>query len=204
MSRNGVLPSSHYPDYLRQDLRIGETNVHPLAATLDEVFSSWFLLAQKSAHALLPQAWSDEACEAALEYHGLETKSLSPESRRELFRALPQIFGLKGTLAGIERLAAFYFSKATAQRGRADRAQGLGERIQLPLLALDLAAQDSLVIVRISSEASGSQIQEFTRNARLLMPDSFEILVAPEPAEPSTDRVGLAIGNGVRLERRRL
>jgi len=204
MSHKAVHPSAYLPDYLRQDLKIGEPDAHPLAAALDEVFTKWFLLAQKSAHSLVPQAWSEERCEEALEYHGFQTKFLTPEMRRLLFRALPRLFALKGEVASIESLASFYFGLVQVQRGRHEQAQGLAERTQLPLRATDLGARDRLLIVRIPREASREEIAEFIANAKRLLPDTFEVTVAANLAEPSTERREMQVGKGIRLERRRL
>lgn len=204
MSPNGIVPSSHYPDYLRQDLRVGEPDAHPLAAALDEVFAKWFLLAQKSAHGLLPRAWSDENCDLALEHHGFVTASLAPSVRREFFRALPELFAMKGDVRGIELLASYYFLGARVQRGRTDAVKGLGNGIRLPLRAVDVSARDNLIIVRHAGAADAAAIAEFTMNAKRLLPDHFDLLVATEPVAPSAERKEMQIGKGIRLERRRL
>jgi len=203
MSPKSILPSAHYPDYLRQDLRIGEADVHPLAAALDEVFSKWFLLAQKSAHGLLPAAWSEETCEAALAYHGFFTSELSPAKRREFFRSLETLFATKGRLACLELLAKLYFGQARVERGRAPIAAIPKAGIRLPLRAVDGLARDRLIVVRIESQAEGL-VAEFARNARRLMPDNFELLVSPEPVAPSKERKAMDFGKGIRLEKRRL
>ncbi len=176
MLGDALRPSREIPDYLKTDLRVGESNQWGVVTVMDKLCEHFALRVFQSAFDLQ----SDTSCltnqKKTLSALGWFHSTLADSQIRALFHARDTILFLRGTLAGVEQLAQIYFPGSRARFGRPYPKSrfGLGSVVRLA----KRRDRHETIFIRTEEVFSESIVAEFIQNARTLLPLGVEIVVA--------------------------
>ncbi|MBI4403752.1 MAG: hypothetical protein HY537_06310 [Deltaproteobacteria bacterium] len=202
--RPRLSPSTYYPDYFKSDLGIGSELAHPIATALDNAFTEMLCLGECFAHSLQPLYWPEPKQREFLTLLGFRTENLDVDKCERLFEKHQQLWENKDRLEAIEQLASIYFGPTRIQRGRFFARSTVEGQTPFPLHLSDQQGCDRTVVVRLEQKHTSTVIEEFRSNAKLLMPDGFEIWVAPTVSVPEQLDNRINLGHPFALKQRRL
>lgn len=168
---NSRKPSSYYPQYFKQDLKLKTPTENPLSKALDH-----FVFAMSES--LFLSTWQTQKDFYSLENKkrhiqdlGFEFGCLSANEIHEFFEALP---GLT-----IETLAKVYFGEATIQKGYPYSKKNLLEDSSLVLI--DTMDREHILFVNYFEKKMDFKVKEFIANAKKVVPDHKDVIVALAP-----------------------
>jgi len=202
----GSIPSSHYPDYFKLDLGIGEPTAHPLARALDDTLENWLALAYRRSLTVSPESLDEAAQRAALRAWGFKTGALSADKREGLFRLAGKLIRERTSLSAVETLSRLYFETPVHEirRGLPYPKRRLEARVRFPLPLADTEARDNVLFVRLGADAPRELTEEFSFNAARLLPLGYRIHVASPARKLQLQSAGISIAKAIPLGRRKL
>ncbi len=192
-------PSSLLPDYLKAELRVGETDQWPLLRALDEGLDLIAHQALARVFDLMGSTASYSRLEHELRALGWEVAALSDSQREALYSARYAILQSRGTLGAVEILADIYFPGAHVSLGRPFAPSRMGSSARVTLV--DRADRRQVVFVRTPLVEADALCAEFRHNVALLLPEPFSAVLA-FPKMPAVEPERLTLATPRRWERR--
>lgn len=203
-SVRSLLPSDHFPEYFKLDLRLGTEKAHPLAASLDGWMEEFFVVTLKRATSFTPELFCSTSQREFLVGNGYQVEELSGEEVERFFETFTELRAQWGFLKSIELLATIYFGKCEVRRGYPFKVEIFKEGVRGTLRPTLTTSRKDTIFIRLSQKCRKKRIEEFRNNAKRFVPPNFRIVVADPVVlrEPAT--LSMDCARSMRLTRRRL
>ncbi len=178
---SSILPSDHWPSFLRLALETGSPEERPISRALNLVMSEFSLQAGLSVMPLHPRLVSPPHMRNVLSQLGFACDTLSDAEVIELMNLKDDFLRGWGQAAALLKLARFYMGPCHIRRGH-DFSPDLIEphrRLYKIRLGQSGDRDENLCFVLDTAEdrVSADRIEDFRSTCRSLVPQGFQVLV---------------------------
>jgi hypothetical protein len=165
-------PSSYYPQYFKQDLKLKSPAENPISKALDNFI---YLMSES----LFLSTWQTQKDFYTLENKKAHLKSLGFDFNSLSTEEIHRFFAVAAGLT-LQNLADVYFGEATIQKGYPYPKKNLVEQ-ETSLVMIDTIDKEHILFVNYFDKNKESKVNEFILNAKKIVPEYKTIVVALAP-----------------------